>query len=262
MRLLQLGNGGAFDYDKTNSSFIIEMDKSNLKYRLLFDCGYNVFGKLRELGDELITSLSAIFISHMDDDHIGSLKSLIYYRYFILKKYTTILCGADVIDELAHYLKDVNQMMHNGKSAHVDMYTIKRPEQIVDFSIKTIDTNHGKPCHGLKIVDHDSKQMLLISGDTKANMHFYRELKRIPKDYKALVFHDYSEFNSESDQVHACYEDFNLIYADYLDLIIKYHNNDDYETEWVNMVDQLYINEYINDNHTNVKILGFVNGND
>ena len=74
----QLGNGGAFDYGQCNSSFLIE---SNNEY-LLFDCGYSVFGELRKQDADINTTvdlakLTTIYISHMDDDHMGSLKSLI-----------------------------------------------------------------------------------------------------------------------------------------------------------------------------------------
>ena len=51
MKIKQLGNGGAFDYNQTNSSFLIELETNDY---LLFDCGYNVFSKLRELGDDII----------------------------------------------------------------------------------------------------------------------------------------------------------------------------------------------------------------
>ena len=40
----QLGNGGAFDYLSTNSSFLIESTK---KSYFLFDCGYSVYAELR-----------------------------------------------------------------------------------------------------------------------------------------------------------------------------------------------------------------------
>ena len=52
MIVQQIGNGGAFDYNKTNSSFLINLSNtSNITHPsyLLFDCGNNVFAKLRKM---------------------------------------------------------------------------------------------------------------------------------------------------------------------------------------------------------------------
>ena len=62
-----LGDGGAFDTHKTNSSFLIDVNGE----RMLFDCGYNVFAKLKELKKtdrELIKNIDTIWISHAHDE--------------------------------------------------------------------------------------------------------------------------------------------------------------------------------------------------
>ena len=46
MIVQQIGNGGAFDYNKTNSSFLINLSNEKFPLYLLFDCGNNVFAKL------------------------------------------------------------------------------------------------------------------------------------------------------------------------------------------------------------------------
>ena len=95
MKIKQIGNGGAFNYKETNSSFLIE---NNRKY-LLFDCGHSVYQKLRELEEASeisLKDLKAVYISHFDDDHIGSLKTLIYYQYFINNIIMDII-NADVV---------------------------------------------------------------------------------------------------------------------------------------------------------------------
>lgn len=234
MRIKQLGNGGAFNFDQTNSSFIIE----SFNNTILFDCGYNVFSKLRELN--YTSKIDTVFISHMDDDHIGSLKSLIYYRYFIDKKKTSILCGEEVYPLLVSYLEDVNYIIDNGYKVQEDICEVFKISDreycyiTYDFCIGTIKGNHGKPSYGIKCYEKNKKQFMsciLISGDTKANINFYRELKNI--DSKYLAFHDYSNWNEESKQVHACAEDFNLFYRDYKDKIIKYHTGEDFNKDWI-----------------------------
>ena len=63
MRIKQLGNGGAFDTESTNSSFLID---SSGDY-ILFDCGYNVFYKLRELEKTEPNTIEKINTVNVDD---------------------------------------------------------------------------------------------------------------------------------------------------------------------------------------------------
>jgi len=103
--ILVIGDGGAFDTEKTNSSFLINEN-------VLFDCGYNVFAKLREYeknDDMFIRRINHIVISHIDDDHMGSLKSLLYYRYFIHGLSTEVICGLEVEE----YLSNINKKMES-----------------------------------------------------------------------------------------------------------------------------------------------------
>ena len=92
MRIRQLGNGGAFHFKQINTSFLISLDNYDdgdvdNGTKLLFDCGRNVVDKLDELAEKEefnYSNLKYVYISHMDDDHIGSLKSLIYYMFFMI----------------------------------------------------------------------------------------------------------------------------------------------------------------------------------
>ena len=117
MRIKQLGNGGAFDTESTNSSFLIDIGTPKKRSLILFDCGYNVFAKLRELEKEdkdIIKDIEHIWISHLDDDHVGSLKSLIYYRYFI-HGLTSAILKNDLEKSLIYFLSDINQTMSFGR---------------------------------------------------------------------------------------------------------------------------------------------------
>jgi len=86
----QLGNGTAFQTEQTNTSFTVFDD------RILVDCGYNVFGKLKELG--IADKIELVCITHTHDDHIGSLGAFLYYREFVLKK-PIVVIGNDVVNK-------------------------------------------------------------------------------------------------------------------------------------------------------------------
>lgn len=93
----QLGNGTAFQTEQTNTSFTIFDD------RILVDCGYNVFGKLKELG--IADKIEVVCITHTHDDHIGSLGAFLYYREFVLKKPIVVIGNDTVISYLSLVLQ-------------------------------------------------------------------------------------------------------------------------------------------------------------
>lgn len=233
IRIKQLGNGGAFDYLSVNSSFLIESTKESY---FLFDCGYSVYAELRRqdtLKEIDLNKLKYIYISHMDDDHMGSLKTLIYYMFFILKKRVHILAYADVFKELKAYLSDIDGYVENGvkvKDSLFNLIDISFGDCKVLDSVKIYPTptNHFKSCWGLRFqLDRDNE--FLISADTKAhngiaNCLSYSSMK--------FAFHDYSNWNQEDNQVHCCESDFERLYINTKHKIIKYHNNEDFDGSW------------------------------
>ena len=235
IKIKQLGNGGAFDYLSTNSSFLIESKKNSY---FLFDCGYSVYAELRRqdsLKEIDLNKLKYIYISHMDDDHIGSLKTLIYYMFFILKKRVHILAYAGVFKELKSYLSDIDGCVENNvkiKDSLFNLIEIPYADcSVLDsFEITPTFTRHFKECYGLKFkLDRDNE--FIISGDTKAEQTLANKLT-----YKSakFAFHDYSNWNQEDSQVHCCESDFKRIYFDEnrQNKIIKYHNNEDFDGSW------------------------------
>lgn len=276
MNVIQLGNGGGLDFDKTNSSFLIELlpdnDDVQTKY-ILFDCGRNVYDKLIQLDlrfpeKEIVKNLS-VFISHMDDDHIGSLKSLIYYRYFVCNKNTVVYCGQDLMNQLNMYLLDTDGLvehgLYNGKNKK---YVV---ESLLDYKstsencyLYSVKTHHFKICYGLFITKNDNQ--LYISGDTKVckdtisclNMmngkFVYNNINKTlneqdiydymnnndsltcdfnnnKKKFKTtLAFHDYSNWDSFDQQVHACKYDWEKYYCEQdgknkFSFLKKYHDS-------------------------------------
>ena len=234
IKIKQLGNGGAFDYKLTNSSFLIETKEESY---FLFDCGHSVYAELRKQDEAKeidLNKLKYIYISHMDDDHIGSLKTLIYYMFFILKKRVHIIAYGAVFKELKTYLSDIDGIVENEvkiKDSLFNMLEIPSAEYLVldSFNIKATFTNHFKPCFGLKFKLKD-KSYFIISGDTKAYHGLIPELRDMNLKF---AFHDFSNWNCKSSQVHCCEEDYNSIYDASIRLkIIKYHNSEDFKTEW------------------------------
>jgi len=50
---------------------------------------------------------------------------------------------------------------------------------------------------------------------------------------KAMIFHDFSNWNAPSKQIHACESDFEAEYSqEFKDRVIKYHNGEDFDESW------------------------------
>jgi len=72
-----VGAGGAHDLTWGNSAALLTWEGRTF----LIDCGFTVYPRLVEKG--LVESLDAICITHLHDDHIGSLSALLYHRHFL-----------------------------------------------------------------------------------------------------------------------------------------------------------------------------------
>ena len=94
-----LGIGGAFDIEEGESSVLL---KTRGGKHFLIDCGNSSYINLRK--KELVNQIDRIFITHCHEDHISSLSTLIYDRYYIHNLTTIIECTPEVALRLKQYL--------------------------------------------------------------------------------------------------------------------------------------------------------------
>lgn len=256
MIIQQIGNGGAFDYNKTNSSFLINLTNEKYPLYLLFDCGNNVFAKLRKMeveqNIEIIKYIDYVFISHFDDDHDGSLKTLGYYRYFMLGKTTNILYNPLSL-ELAERLKGINKKIIFGKFSQAKIFNFVENLNGVknNIGLKVIKGTHHTEAYGLligKIFSGGFNNFVYISGDTKVNENTIKIIENVKATishaecYKLTnnidllknsykIFHDYSHWDNYDQQSHTCKYDFDKYYGKFIEdgvEINKYHTGDEY----------------------------------
>lgn len=87
-----LGTGNAFSHELGNTSFLVWED--DFSSAVLFECGHTVFYTLRDLenkrNEDVISKIDSVFVSHLHDDHCGSLGTLLEYRYWVLGKKTKV----------------------------------------------------------------------------------------------------------------------------------------------------------------------------
>lgn len=244
MLLKQLGNGGAFNFQDTNSSFLISVGEST---DLIFDCGYSVYAKLRQQeidGKINLQNLKHVFISHMDDDHMGSLKTLILFMFFSKQISLQIHCDKSIYNELKIYLSDIVGVMDNGVIIPTEIYklTWMSKTTIGNVYLETIKVKHNKDTAGLYFNSPD-KTDLFISGDTIAEKSIENFV--VSKNKKVVIFHDYNNWDCPEKQIHACKRNIEEVYSkDFADSLNYFHNDDKYEKEWINLEEEHFLKIY------------------
>lgn len=184
MQIKFLGTGGAFDTDYLNSAALLEFRDMHL----LIDCGFTVFPTL--VKKNLISKVDHIIITHLHNDHSGSLANLLLYKSIVEKvKPPVILYPSEEFKEqLYNFLK----------------IQVKDPDKYAEFvpleqfeGITAIDT-FGQHSENLQtysyIFDNDSRYV--YSGDLGKPDVLFEKLEKLPAK-KTCVFHDIT-FNPEN----------------------------------------------------------------
>lgn len=115
--------------NKNNSAYYESDDKLTL-----IDCGFTVFNEVIKKFDFLKYSTIEIIITHLHNDHAGSLSQLILYLWFVLKKKTIVISKClhikDYLDitgtpadsyEIRDSLPNLN-FIHTSHSPFLDAY--------------------------------------------------------------------------------------------------------------------------------------------
>lgn len=232
MKIKQLGNnGGLGNPTLTNSAFLIDLYSDHSEY-LLFDCGYNVMARLveEEENDEhfAISKIKHLVISHKHDDHCGNLETLVYWNHFKNNIQMNIYVACKGLKKT---VKDTRKIEDNFKTIKAKTYEsltiVGHDSEVVfkdDIQMWFYKAYHGaKPAVGIWI--GDVSHSYFISGDTKA--HKALESHCDGCGPSSLIFHDYSSWDDESKNVHACKTDFEREYTkEFKNKIIKYHTGD------------------------------------
>ena len=91
--------GSDAGYGKNNNSAYIEFDNK----LLLIDCGFTVFGKIQEQFDLSKYNEINVIITHLHNDHAGSLSQLILYLFFEYGKKVKIISKCEHLNEYLQF---------------------------------------------------------------------------------------------------------------------------------------------------------------
>ena len=158
-----LGGDSGFG-DNNTSAYIVNNNKF-----ILIDCGFTVFNKVKNI----ISNYDDIdiIVTHLHNDHAGSLSQIIMYLYYVYNKKVRVISKCNrIIDYL-----DITDVPH-------DAYTLVNSTEYVEL----IPTIHGSniDAYGIKL-DID-KTRIIYTSDTSTFEPFKPYINDIDELYTEL----------------------------------------------------------------------------
>jgi ribonuclease BN (tRNA processing enzyme) len=178
MQIKFVGTGGAFDIHYTNSSAIVYLNSK--KY--LIDCGYSVFSKLIE--HNLVNEIDAVLVTHLHDDHVGSLGTLAFYRFHVLGKKLKVLLPPN--EQYQQKFRQLVAVTIGNCDSYLDF------EEINQEDIISVDTTgkHYSCMESFAYIFKDQNEVYAFSGDLADPNFLFETLKQLNLAQISTVFHD------------------------------------------------------------------------
>ena len=175
MKLYTLGTShGATEVGRACSANLLEVENNYY----LFDCGGNAEGKMTDLGLP-IDKIRAVFITHMHEDHVGSLSAIVkrFYNYHPkADPITVFLPEENGIEAFRHWISALH--MTNDGRAFFRLVTVGKVYEDDCITVSAIATAHmfnGKfPSFAYLIETRDKK--MLYTGDLASDFHDYPQI--------------------------------------------------------------------------------------
>lgn len=188
MKVITLGtsHGGA-EPGRACSGTLLEVNGT----RYLFDCGGSVESKMMDLGLP-IESIRCVFISHMHEDHVGSLSA-------IAKRFTSYIKTGECVkiffpeEEGLSAFKNWLYSMHFNESRLAEKVSfevihageIYRDKNICVSTVPTQHLENGKfPSYAFVVQSDEGR--LLYTGDLACDFHDYPDVV-LHEDFDAVV---------------------------------------------------------------------------
>lgn len=191
MQIKFLGTGGAFDVDFLNSAALLEFRDMNL----LLDCGFTVFPTL--IHKSLINKVDYILLTHLHNDHCGSLASLLLYKKIIEKSPRPIIIYPS--EQFKHDLHTFLQLQIRDVDKYVEFVPLEQHD-----GITCIDT-FGQHTENMQTYSYvfEDEYRIAYSGDLGEPKALFDKLEKMPS-MPTCVYHDIT-FNPEN-KAHAYYK--------------------------------------------------------
>ncbi|GEO04913.1 hypothetical protein AAE02nite_25770 [Adhaeribacter aerolatus] len=185
MEIKFIGTGGAFEPQYFNSAAILNFNNKNF----LIDAGFTVYPRLLALN--LLFKIDYILITHLHNDHSGSLANILLHKYFYQhgRKFTILYQSEKFKKQLEEFL--VIQLKDTAK--YVDFAPLE------DISgISALDTFglHSEGFQTYSFIFEEENERLVYSGDLGQTDFLFKHLQTLPA-CPTTVFHDIT-FDSQN----------------------------------------------------------------
>ncbi len=185
MEIKFLGTGGAFDAAFLNSAALLNFNGMHV----LLDCGFTVFSAL--LDKNLMPKVDYIILTHLHNDHCGSLANLLLYKSIIEKSEPpVILYPSETFRQQLYTFLEI-------QLKHPDQYAQFSPIQQFD-GITCVDTygQHSENYQSYAYIFDTPEERVVYSGDLARPEVLFYKLQRMSVK-KTTVFHDIT-FSAEN----------------------------------------------------------------
>lgn len=186
---------GATEQGRSCSVNLVEVDGSYY----VFDCGGNIETKMKDLGMPF-ENLRAVFISHMHEDHAGSLSAVVKRFSHYIKEERSVkiyMPEADGIEAFRAWMA----ALHTTKNLHrvsyelIEASEIYRDEKVAVIAIATRHLFGGEYPSYAFVIEAEGKK-LLYTGDLAADFSDYPRVL-LEEDFD-LVVSELVHFNLEN----------------------------------------------------------------
>jgi ribonuclease BN (tRNA processing enzyme) len=185
MEIKFIGTGGAFEPEYYNSAAILKFgDKT-----ILIDAGFMVYARLLQL--DLMFVPDFILLTHLHNDHCGSLANILLHRYFYGNG-----AKSTVLYQTEAFKKQIQDFL---------IIQLKDPEKYADFKpcstisgLSVLDTynQHSENFQTYSFIFEEEEQRLVYSGDLGQADFLFNYLLTLPQ-IPTLIFHDIT-FDSQN----------------------------------------------------------------
>lgn len=206
-----VGTGGAFDAEQGNSAALITFKEK----KILLDCGHSVYPRLRKMG--LAGVMDYILLTHLHDDHVGSLSTMIFHQKY----------GENRRAKLLYPTADFGDLLHAFLA-----FSQQKPDEYADFlplwqfpsgGISYIDTTgmHVPNMPTFAYIFEDEDEVLCYSGDMGNAYLFMTHFEKHPTHKKIRIFNEVNFYPNVKS--HCYYKDLELLTSKYE--VYGYHLN-------------------------------------
>ncbi len=154
-----------------DSGFGIKNNSAYIEYEnkfILIDCGFTVFSQLKNKFDFNKYDEIDVIITHLHNDHAGTLSQFILYMYFIYNKKVNVITKCEKIKEFL----DIT-------GTPEDAYELKKENEYIKF----IKTEHVKYLDAYGFELNINSKKIIYTGDTNTLESFELYLKNADEFY-------------------------------------------------------------------------------